>query len=197
MLHADLIAPIHVLLERHAAARGAKIAYRDAHGAVSYAALRERTGNLAGHLADLGVGAKETVAILLPSGVTWVEACFAIARAGAISVPISYEATEPEIAYRLADANCRAIVTTAERADLVVKLKANAPSLSIVVLHDEGAKSAQYETLATTKPKCAPRDPDVIHSPAFILYTSGTTGRAKGVLLTVHGMLWIVAACWR
>jgi len=196
MLHADLIAPIHMLLERHAAARGTKVAYRDAHGAVSYAALGERTGNLAGHFADLGIEAKDTVAIMLPNGVAWVESCFAIARAGAISVPISYDATEPEIAYRLTDANCRAIVTTAERADLVVKLKAGTPSLSIVVLHDEGAKSAQYETLATTPSKSAPRDSDDIHSPAFILYTSGTTGRAKGVLLTVHGMLWIVAACW-
>jgi long-chain acyl-CoA synthetase len=195
MLHADLIAPIHVLLARHAAARGAKIAYRDAHGAVSYAALRERTGNLAGHLADLGIGPNETVAMLLPNGVAWVETCFSIARANAISVPIAYEATEPEIAYRLIDANCRAIVTTAERADLVAKLKANAPSLATVILIG-GAGVTEYEMLASTPPKSAPRDPDDIHSPAFILYTSGTTGRAKGVLLTVHGMLWIVAACW-
>src|SRR6185295_17470343 len=107
MLHAELIAPIHKLLERHAAARGTKIAYRGAHGAVSYAALCARTGNLSGHLADLGVAEKDTVAILLPNGVAWVETCFAIARAGAISVPISYDATEPEIAYRVADANCR------------------------------------------------------------------------------------------
>jgi acyl-CoA synthetase (AMP-forming)/AMP-acid ligase II len=185
MLHADLIAPIHTLLERHAAARGAKIAYRDAHGAVSYAALRERTANLAGHLADLGIAANETVAMLLPNGVAWVETCFAIARANAISV---------QIAYRLADANCRAIVTTAERADLVAKLKANAPGLATVILI--GGAGPDYETLASTKPKSAPCDPDDIHSPAFILYTSGTTGRAKGVLLTVHGMLWIVAACW-
>jgi len=196
MLHIDLIAPIHVLLARHARARGEKIAYRDAHRAVSYAELDRRTANLGGHLADLGVAKKDTVAILLPNGVAWVETCFAIARAGAISVPISYDATEPEIAYRLADANCRAIVTTAERADLVAKLRATAPSLSIVILHDEGAKSAPYETLAMTAPKSAPRDPDDMHTPAFILYTSGTTGRAKGVLLTVHGMLWIVAACW-
>jgi long-chain acyl-CoA synthetase len=195
MLHAELIAPIHTLLERHAAARATKIAYRDAHGAVSYAALHARTANLAGHLADLGIAPTDTVAMLLPNGVTWVESCFAIARAGAIGVPISYEATEPEIAYRLADAKCRAIVTTSERADLVAKLQANAPSLTTVILIG-GASATDYEMLASTPPKSAPRDPDDIHAPAFILYTSGTTGRAKGVLLTVHGMLWIVAACW-
>src|SRR6185503_16793123 len=196
MLHAELIAPMHKLLERHAAARGTKIAYRDAQGAVSYAALFERTGHLAGHLADLGIEAKDTVAILLPNGVAWVETCFAINRANAISVPISYDATEPEITYRIADANCRAIITTAERADLVARLQASARSLSIVILHGDDAARASYESHASTKPKSAPRDPDDIHSPAFILYTSGTTGRAKGVLLTVHGMLWIVAACW-
>jgi len=196
MLHAELIAPMHKLLERHAAARGTKIAYRDAQGAVSYAALFERTGHLAGHLADLGIEAKDTVAILLPNGVAWVETCFAINRANAISVPISYDATEPEITYRIADANCRAIITTAERADLVARLQASARSLSIVILHGDDAARASYESRASTKPKSAPRDPDDIHSPAFILYTSGTTGRAKGVLLTVHGMLWIVAACW-
>ena len=96
--------------------------------------------------------------ILLPNGVAWVESCFAIARADAISVPISYDATEPEIAYRLSDANCRAVVTTAERADLVARLKAGAPTLSIVILHREGASPSQYETLATTAPKSAPRE---------------------------------------
>lgn len=197
MLHTELIAPIHTLLERHAAARGAKIAFRDARGAVTYAELRRRTGNLAGHLADLGIAPGETVAILLPNGVPWVETCLAAARAGAISVPISYDATEPEIAYRLADANCRAIVSTGERASLVAKLKANASSLStVILLGGDASADADYAELAATPPKSAARDPNAIHAPAFILYTSGTTGRAKGVVLTVHGMLWIVAACW-
>ncbi|MEA2930928.1 MAG: long-chain acyl-CoA synthetase, partial [Hyphomicrobiales bacterium] len=199
MLHADLIAPIHTLLARHAAARGGKVAYRDARTSVTYAALNERTARLAGHLADLGIGPNETVAMLLPNSVEWVETCFAIARAGAISVPISYDASEPEIAYRLSDANCRAIVTAAERGDLVAKLQAGSPDLKTVIVTDRGAssvKALRYTDLMATPPKSAPRDPAALHEPAFILYTSGTTGRAKGVLLTLHGMLWIVAACW-
>ena len=90
------------------------------------------------HLADHGIAPGDTVAILLPNSTQWVETCFAIARAGAISVPISYDATEPEIAYRLEDANCRAIVTTAERGDLVAKLKAGAPNLKTVIATDRG-----------------------------------------------------------
>jgi long-chain acyl-CoA synthetase len=199
MLHAHLIAPIHELLARHARQRGDKIAYRDARTSVTYAALNKRTARLAGHLADLGIGPGETVAMLLPNSVEWVEACLAIARAGAISVPVSYDATEPEIAYRLSDANCRAILTTGERGDLVAKLQGGAPNLKTLIVTDRGTSSItslRYADLMAAAPKSPPRDPDNLHEPAFILYTSGTTGRAKGVLLTVHGMLWIVAACW-
>jgi long-chain acyl-CoA synthetase len=123
MLHTNLIAPIPELLQRQAGLRGSKVAYRDAHGSVIYTALLERTGNLAGHLADIGISPGETVAILLPNSVQWVETCLAIARAGAVSVPISVDATEPEIAYRLSDAGCRAIVTSGERSDLVARLR--------------------------------------------------------------------------
>src|SRR6267154_1095648 len=199
MLHSNLIAPIPELLKRHARERGDKVAYRDAQSSVTYAQLEERTGRLAAHLADHGIAAGDTVAMLLPNSTQWIETCFAIARAGAISVPISYEASEPEIAYRLEDANCRAVVTTAERCDLVAKLKAAAPNLTIVIATNRGGvrdDAISYEGLLQSAPQSAPRDPASMHEPAFILYTSGTTGRAKGVLLTVHGMLWIVAACW-
>jgi long-chain acyl-CoA synthetase len=199
MLHTNLIAPIPELLKRHARERGHKVAYRDAQSSVTYAQLEERTACLAAHLADHGIAAGETVAILLPNSTQWVETCFAIARAGAISVPISYDASEPEIAYRLEDANCCAIVTTAERGDLVAKLKAAAPNLKTVIATSRGGTrhdALSYEALLASPAKSAPRDPALMHEPAFILYTSGTTGRAKGVLLTVHGMLWIVAACW-
>jgi long-chain acyl-CoA synthetase len=53
-----------------------------------------------------------------------------------------------------------------------------------------------YGKLIGTQPQSPPRDPGLLHETAYILYTSGTTGRAKGVRLTVHGMLWVTAACW-
>jgi long-chain acyl-CoA synthetase len=199
MLHTDLIAPIPELLRRHANAHGKKCAYRDVRSSVTYAELLERTGKLAGHLADAGVAANNTVAIMLPNSVQWVESCLAIARAGAISVPISYDSTDAEIAYRLADADCKAVITTAERGDLLARLKTSAPNLETLIVTDRGHCSAatlRYAELVTNPSRLTPRDPKSLHETAFILYTSGTTGRAKGVELTVHGMLWIAAACW-
>jgi long-chain acyl-CoA synthetase len=199
VLRTDLIAPIPELLRRHATSRGAKCAYRDARTSVTYAELLDRTGKFAGHLADNGIAADDTVAIILPSSVQWVESCFAIARAGAIGVPISYDSTEAEISYRLSDANCKAVVTTAERGDLIARLGASAPNLKTLVVTDRGTRTApalRYADLVTSPPQSAPRDPSSLHETSFILYTSGTTGRAKGVELTVHGMLWVNAACW-
>lgn len=199
MLRTDLIAPIPELLRRHADARGTKIAYQDASRSVSYADLLKRTGNLAGHLADLGVARGQAVAILLPNSVDWIEACFATTRAGAISVPISYESSEPEIAYRLNDADCRAIITTDEKFELLARLRSQAPNLATIILADRGTKRGEglrFSDLAKTKPKSQPRDPADIDEPGYIIYTSGTTGRAKGVVLTVRSMLWVTAACW-
>jgi acyl-CoA synthetase (AMP-forming)/AMP-acid ligase II len=199
VLRTDLIAPIPELLRRQAGAHCAKCAYRDAQTSVTYAELNDRTARLAGHLADNGVAPNDTVAICLPNSVPWVESCFAVARAGAISVPISYDSTESEITYRLTDADCKAVFTTAERADLFTRLGASAPNLRTLIATDRGAGAApalHYAELLRTAPKSKPPDPPSLHETAFILYTSGTTGRAKGVRLTVHGMLWVTAASW-
>lgn len=199
MLQTDLIAPIPALLRRHAEARGSKTAFRDAETAITYADLAARTANLAGHLVDHGVKPGDKVAIFLPNSVAWIESCFAVNRADAVGVPVSYEATASEVLYRLQDAGCTAIITTDERMDMIAALRADAPSLNLIVLVDRGPETRQglrYSKLAAGKPKSAPPDSLDIHAPAFIIYTSGTTGRAKGVLLSVHSMLWVVAACW-
>jgi long-chain acyl-CoA synthetase len=197
MLHTELIAPVPELLERHAAARPEKVAYWDSARSVTYSQLARRTAALAAGLAKMGVREGDTVALCLPNGVDWIEACFACLRAGAVLVPISHDAAEGEIAYRLEDSGCCAVFTSAARKTLVKKLSADRKKSAIIVIAGEGAAPADVtlDQLASD-PLSDPLDPSDIDRASFILYTSGTTGRAKGVLLSVRGMLWIAAACW-
>jgi long-chain acyl-CoA synthetase len=199
VIRTELIASVPELLVRQADALPDKIAFGDRAGALTYSELHERTGNLAGFLRDLGTRAGDAVAILLPNSIEWIQACFATLRTGGISVPISYEATLPEIAYRLLDANCRVLITTDEMAEKIDRIRSEAPNLQAVVFVDRGnerAEGLRFSELIRNRPPAAAPDPTAIDQPSFIIYTSGTTGRAKGVLLSVRGMLWVTAACW-
>lgn len=199
MIRTDLIVPVSVLLKRHAAQTPAKLAYKDASTSVNYAELERSTAYLAGHLQDAGIEPGDSVAIFLPNSVPWVESCLAVTRAAAISVPISYDSTVPEIAYRLEDAQCKVIITTDERHPLIQGLLAANPAIKTLILVSRGearAEGLRFDTLREQPPKSLPRDPASIDETSFIIYTSGTTGRAKGVLLTQRSMLWVVAACW-
>jgi long-chain acyl-CoA synthetase len=197
MLHPGLIAPVAELLQRHRKERPDKVAYWDAVRSVTYSQLASRTASIAAGLSGQGVRDGDRIAIFLPNGVDWVEACLAGLRAGAVIVPISYDAAEAEIAYRLSDADCRTVITTAARKELVSKLAAELDGPVSLVLVGSGAREAGLclDELAEAK-RDAALDPADIDRSSFIIYTSGTTGRAKGVLLSVRGMLWIAAACW-
>jgi long-chain acyl-CoA synthetase len=97
MLRTELIAPIPELLRRHAAAQPDKVAFRDARNSITYGDLLRSTATLAGHLRSTGLESGDRVALWLPNSVQWVESCLAIARAGGIGVPISYDASESEV----------------------------------------------------------------------------------------------------
>ena len=187
MIHTDLIAPIAALMDRHAAERPEQVAFEDRSRRVTYAALRERTAALAGHLQSVGIEPGARVAILLPNSVDWIEACFAILRAGGVAVPISVESTEAEVSYRVQDSGCVGGFAGPAHHE---RLRCLLPGGALPILSDgQGAPEAELAGQV-------PRDPQALHAPAFIVYTSGTTGRPKGVVLNLHSMLWVNAACW-
>jgi long-chain acyl-CoA synthetase len=197
MLQVDLIAPIAKLLDRHAKERPEQVAYWDSSRSITYAQLAGNTAAIAASLAKAGVREGERIAIYLPNGVDWIEACFAGLRAGAVIVPISFDAVEGEISYRLTDASCGGVVTTPGRKDLLAKISREAGIAPEMIYAGEGVRQAGLamgDLVSGTG--VVPLDPDDIDRSSFIIYTSGTTGRAKGVLLSLRGMLWIAAACW-
>lgn len=152
----------------------------------SYAALRERSGRFAAALRQLGVGPGDRVAVQADKSPDAVLLYIACLRMGAVFVPINTANTLPEVAYFLSDSQARvAVVRTADRAGLEA-IAAQAGVGDLVTLGSNGdgtlAELARgMEPWAADFANQAALAPTAV---AAIVYTSGTTGRSKGAMLT-------------
>ncbi|WP_143172546.1 AMP-binding protein, partial [Actinacidiphila paucisporea] len=198
MLRTELIRPVPELLAGHAARSAGKAAFRDAARTVTYGELQLRTGRIAGHLAAHRLQPGDRAAILLGNSVETVESYFAILRAGAIAVPLNPRLTAAELGYLLEDSGARAVITDPAHAEQFADLLRERADMRVVVTGDlpVPAGALSFETLAGSEPPTTARDDLGLDDPAWMLYTSGTTGRPKGVLSTQRNCLWSVAACY-
>ncbi|MET8585863.1 type I polyketide synthase [Streptomyces collinus] len=195
---AELVRALPGTLRGHSVRLGGKTAYRDACRAVTYRELEERTGRLAGHLAQLGVRRGDRVAVHLGNRVEVAEACLGVLRAAAVGVLLNTGASEAELAHFLDDSGASVVITEVELLPLVLPLL-SARSGTRVVAVGQGAAAQDvldFEALAGTDPGCPARDDLGLDDPAWILYTSGTTGESKGVVSTQRSALWSVAAAY-
>jgi long-chain acyl-CoA synthetase len=158
---------------------GVRITYRD---------LLEQSSRLAAGLAARGIVAGRRVAMLLANRNEFVVTLFAIARLGAIAVPLSIREQTPGLAYMIN--HCAAALVVHE-ADLAERLPAPAdvPSVRTRISIGACAGSQTFESLlladAPSQPAAEVNEEDT----AAILYTSGTTGKPKGAMLTHLGIV--------
>ncbi|MFV2117632.1 acyl-CoA synthetase [Streptomyces sp. Act-28] len=151
---------------------------------ITYAHLYRRTTRLAHALRARGVRRGDRVAYLGPNHPAYLETLFAAGTLGAVFVPLNTRLTGPEIAYQLADSGAKALVHAPSHAGLVAGL----PDHTGVRIRVETGP-AYEEVLATgsEEPVDQPVRPD---DTCLIMYTSGTTGRPKGAVLTHANLTW-------
>jgi long-chain acyl-CoA synthetase len=198
MLRTDLIRPLPELLAGHTAVRGGEPAFSDERQTLTWAELSGRTARVAAHLRTR-VNRGKPVAICMANRVEAVESYLAVARAANVGAFLNPSAGVEELAFMLQDSGAEMLITDVEQHERIGQVIDRAPALRDVIIVDGSQQSEHmlsYEALLGDDPGREPADDLTLDEPAWMLYTSGTTGRPKGVLLTQRSCLWVVAACW-
>ena len=147
---------------------------------MTYAEL-DAASNQFGHLLRArGMGPTETggdaFAVLLENRLEYYVLNWGSQRVGTMLVPISTRLTGPEIAYILKDSEAKVLVTSTRFADVLDVIRDECPDLEVLVMDSEGA-----DDFAAELDRHSPSRVDDPHAGLIMLYSSGTTGRPKGV----------------
>lgn len=194
MIRLDLIAPLAELLRRRSADFPDKVAFEDRTRRVTYRELADEVNALASNLIARGLTSGGSVGVWLPNSVDWVVTTLAAIRAGGVAVPIAFDAKQSEMAYRVEDAGIAIIVSRTEKRDMISAMGDIAPAAAIFT-DDHDAENG-FAALCSQMADAVCLQDDDIDDVSMIVYTSGTTGLPKGVMLTTRSMLWVNAACW-
>jgi fatty-acyl-CoA synthase len=172
-------------LARHALMQPDATALRFLGHTTTWAELDRRVTALAGALSRRGVGLGDRVLILMLNRPEFIESFLAANRLGAIAVPVNFRMTPAEIAFLVGDCRGRVVITEAVLAKVASAVRDIDPTLAtVIVAGGTDDEVIGYDDLIA-EPGDAPLPVDIPNdSPALIMYTSGTTGRPKGAVLT-------------
>jgi acyl-CoA synthetase (AMP-forming)/AMP-acid ligase II len=178
------------VLEHHARRTPDQLLAREDDVEVTYAGMRDWSAAIAGGLAARGVTRHDVVAVLSYNRVEVLATIFAANHLGAAAMPINWRLAPAELRFILDHSGARALVADADLLELAAGGSAGLAGLTRVVVGADDPVAGWDPFVAVGSGPAVPRVPvagDDLHR---LMYTSGTTGRPKGVMLTHANLAW-------
>ena len=157
---------------------------------ITYRELADAADRISYVLGQRGIGKGDAVAYLGENSPAFLEVLFGVAQRGAVFVPVNTRLAPPEITHVLTDANARAVIHDPEFADRLAE-GVRAGRIAHVLPTGDGGLSREMADAPHGHTEVAV----ALDDPAAIVYTSGTTGRAKGAVLTHGNLTWCALNC--
>lgn len=183
---------VHSLLSNSASKFPERIAIIDGETRLTFGMLEERSNRLANALKVSGLKKGDRAALLFHNSAWFVEVYFGALKAGLVPAPINFRLTGREIVYILNHSSAKALFYGTEFEETILKIRDQLDNTHLFVSPHYGASplAVEYERFLSN----ADKKPDVENVSeediCQLMYTSGTTGRPKGILLTHRNVIW-------
>jgi fatty-acyl-CoA synthase len=181
------------VLETVADVRADRIAVTHGDRSRTWQQLDERASRLATVLAGHGVGRESRVAIALYNGIEYLESVLAVLKVRATPVNVNYRYQAEELRYLFGDARVEAIIFDASLGSRVTEASQSVPSLRTLIEVGDGVRAADHLDYAAVIAEASPLPRTARGVDHWLMYTGGTTGQPKGVLVTHERLYFIVS----
>ena len=177
------------ILSHHVAHFGDEVALEYAGAETTWSQLLDRTERMAAALRDLNVARGDVVGVLLHNSDRFLEVMHAIAHLGAVFMPLNWRLAGPELSYIVQDATARVVISEADFSDRLGEIRGDLDCIYAAVGPVTPERWTDLDALAV---RAHPERAAAILDASDLLrlmYTSGTTSRPKGVMLSYGNLI--------
>lgn len=178
-------------LAKHAQLHPNRVALVTPEKTYTYGDLNRESNRVAHALKSLGLKEGDRIGVLCMNYPQFLTLLFGAGKLGIVEVSLNYRLTPPEIAYQMTDSNVRVLFVGSEQVGYIPALKEQTKAEKVFVLEgDAPAGCGTYANLIADQSDAEPAEPISWDKDLLTVYTSGTTGKPKGAVLSHANQFW-------